>query len=303
MTASAPAASVELTGSRFFNPKLDRAISVLAVVVVLIVAWELYKVIWTALDVTVPVRPDNVTMPHVWDIFWEFTQPARRGGELLIVLLLKASFVTLGEAVVGFLIGATIGFGLGVLFVRSTMAERAFMPYVVASQTVPLLAIAPMVVIWGRELGFPSWLVVAIIASYLTFFPVAINTLRGLRSPAPTASELMLSYAATPHDVLWKLQFPAALPYIFTALKVSATAAVIGALIGELPGSVGTGLGRVLLDYSQRFAVQSPKLYATVIMTCIVGILFVGVITLAEHRAIPSARRIEPDVTSGVQRA
>ncbi len=141
----------------------------------------------------------------------------------------------------------------------------------------------------------PAWLVVSVIASYLTFFPVAINTLRGLRSPAPTAMELMRSYAASPREVLWKLQVPSALPYIFTALKVSATASVIGALIGELPGSVGTGLGRVLLDYSQRFAVQSAKLYATVIMTCVVGIAFVGVITFIEHRVIHATRRLESD--------
>ncbi len=291
MTASAPATTLDTTGRRSFNPHVERVLSFLVVVVVLMAAWELYKLTWTAMGITVPVRPDNVTMPHVWDIFYEFTQPARRGGEVLLVLLLQSSLVTLGEAIVGFLIGATVGFGLGVLFVRSTMAERAFMPYVVASQTVPILAIAPMVVIWGRELGLPSWLVVSVIASYLTFFPVAINTLRGLRSPAATATELMRSYAATPREVLWKLQVPSALPYIFTALKVSATAAVIGALIGELPGSVGSGLGRVLLDFSQRFAVQSPKLYATVLMTCVVGIAFVGVVTLLEHRFIH--RRLE----------
>jgi NitT/TauT family transport system permease protein len=287
------AATVNTAEGRFSGAQLSRALSVFMVVVVLVAAWELYKLIWTALELTVPVRPDNVTMPHVWDIFYEFTQPARRGGELLVVLLLRSSLVTLFEAIVGFAIGATVGFTLGVLFVRSTMAERAFMPYVVASQTVPLLAIAPMIVIWGRELGLPSWLVVAVIASYLTFFPVAINTLRGLRSPEATATELMRSYAATPREVLWKLQVPSALPYIFTALKVSATAAVIGALIGELPGSVGTGLGRVLLDYSQRFAVQSAKLYATVIMTCLVGIAFVGVVTLVEHRVVH--RRLDPE--------
>lgn len=293
MTASAAPAPIERSGRPQTREHVERAVSFLVVVAVLIAAWELYKLAWTAMDITIPVRPDNVTMPHVWDMFAEFAQPARRGGEMLLFLLLKSSLVTLGEAVVGFLLGAAVGFGLGVLFVRSTMAERAFMPYVVASQTVPLLAIAPMVVIWGRELGLPSWLVVSIIASYLTFFPVAINTLRGLRSPEATATELMRSYAATPREVLWKLQVPAALPYIFTALKVSATAAVIGALIGELPGSVGTGLGRVLLDYSQRFAVQSPKLYATVIMTCVVGIAFVGAVTLVERAVVHRHRRPE----------
>lgn len=292
MAVTSPALQQPL--GRLRDGRVTRVLSFLAVIIVLIAAWELYKVVAKALDVIVPVRPDNVTMPHVWDIFGEFFQPARRGGEMLLVLLAKSSLVTLGEAVGGFLMGGAIGFGLGVWFVRSTTAERAFMPYVVASQTVPILAIAPMVVIWGRELGLPAWIAVSVIASYLTFFPVAINTLRGLRSPASTAVELMRSYAAQPRDVLWKLQVPAALPYIFTALKVSATASVIGALIGELPGGVGGGLGRVLLDYSQRFAVQSPKLYATVIMTCVVGIAFVGAVTLIEHRVVHAAHRGEP---------
>ncbi len=191
----------------------------------------------------------------------------------------------------GFVLGGLFGFGLGVLFVRSTLAERAFMPYVVASQTVPILAIAPMVVVWGGRLDIPQWLSVSIIAAYLTFFPVAINTLRGLRSPDPTALELMRSYAASESEVLWKLRLPAALPYIFTALKVSATASVIGAIIGELPASFGDGLGRNLLVFSQQFAVRSAKLYATVIFTALVGIAFVGAVTFAEHRLIDATRR------------
>jgi NitT/TauT family transport system permease protein len=165
------------------------------------------------------------------------------------------------------------------------------MPYVVASQTVPILAIAPMVVVWGGRLDIPQWLSVAVISTYLTFFPVAINTLRGLRSPDPTALELMRSYAATPRDVLWKVQVPASLPYVFTALKVSATASVIGALIGELPAGFQNGLGRALLTFSQQFAVRSAKLYATVLVTALAGILFVGIVTFAEHRLVDATRR------------
>jgi NitT/TauT family transport system permease protein len=177
-----------------------------------------------------------------------------------------------------------------VLFVRSTLAERAFMPYVVASQTVPIIAIAPIVVVWGGRLSVPQWLSVAFISAYLPFFPVAINTLRGLRSPDPTALELMRSYAAKPNDVLWKLQVPAALPYIFTALKVSATASIIGALIGELPAGFQDGLGRVLLTFSRQFAVRSAKLYRTVTITALVGIAFVGLVTYAEHRLVGAMR-------------
>ncbi|MFQ5553886.1 MAG: ABC transporter permease [Acidimicrobiia bacterium] len=273
------------------SPPVRKTLSFLAILFVLASAWELYKVVFRALDLQDPVRPDNVTMPHVWDMIHELFRPAQRQGDLLIVVLVKASFWTLREAVVGFAVGGLFGFGLGVLFVRSTMAERAFMPYVVASQTVPILAIAPMVVVWGGRLDVPRWLSVSIIASYLTFFPVTINTLRGLRSPDPTMLELMRSYAATPNEVLWKVRVPAALPYIFTALKVSATASVIGALIGELPAGFGDGLGRALLTFSQRFAVLSAKLYATVIVTAIAGIVFVGLVTWAEHRLGDATRR------------
>jgi NitT/TauT family transport system permease protein len=270
-----------------------RLISFTAVFLVIILLWEGYKLIWGALGWIEPVRPDDVVMPHVWDMVIELFRPVRRGGSLLILDLVARSLWTLREALVGFLIGALVGFGLGALFVRSRLAERAFMPYVVASQTVPILAIAPMVVVWGGRLEIPHWLSVTVIAAYLTFFPVAINTLRGLRSPDPNALELMRSYAAAPNEVLWKLQFPSALPYIFTALKVSATASVVGSLIGELPAGFQNGLGRALLTFSSQFAVQSKKLYATVIICALVGLLFVSLVDYTERRVVRQARQIE----------
>ncbi|HEU4321140.1 MAG TPA: ABC transporter permease [Acidimicrobiia bacterium] len=269
------------------GPRARQTISVIGVVLALIAVWETYKLIWSSLGWIRPVRPDDVVMPHVWDMVIELFRPVRRGGSLLIVDLFGRSLWTLREAIAGFLVGGLIGFGLGVWFVRSRLAERAFMPYVVASQTVPILAIAPMVVVWGGSVGLSQWMAVSVIAAYLTFFPVAINTLRGLRSPDPNSLELMRSYAAAPNDVLWKLQVPSALPYIFTALKVSATAAVVGALIGELPAGFQHGLGRALLTFSSQFAVQSKKLYATVIVCAAVGILFVGLISFAERRLVP----------------
>jgi NitT/TauT family transport system permease protein len=255
--------------------------------------WEVYKLIWGWLGWIRPVRPDDVVMPHTWDMVLEFFQPVRRGGTLLIFDLATRSIWTIREALLGFAIGALVGFGLGVLFVRSRLAERAFMPYVVASQTVPILAIAPMVVVWGGRINVPQWMSVSVIAAYLTFFPVAINTLRGLRSPDPNAMELMKSYAAEPSQVLWKVQVPAALPYIFTALKVSASASIIGALIGELPAGFQHGLGRALLTFSSQFAVQSTKLYATVIVCALVGILFVNAVALTEAKVVRASGRPE----------
>jgi NitT/TauT family transport system permease protein len=266
-------------------------LSILGILVIFVVLWEGYKLVWTALEWTWPVRPDNRTMPHTWDIVGALFQPAQRNGPSLLWVELKAASLTLREALVGFLIGGIIGFGLGVLFVRSMTAERAFMPYVVASQTVPIIAIAPMVVVWGGRLAVPQWLTVSIIAAYLTFFPVVINTVRGLRSPEPTSMELMRSYASTPKEILWKVQVPSALPYIFTALKVSAAASVIGAIVGELPAGFRGGLGRDLLQFSQQFTAAPQKLFAAVVIAGLAGIFFVGVVTLAEHRFIAAARR------------
>ena len=277
------------------SPRTRKNLSVVGVVLTLILAWELYKLIWSSMGWIRPVRPDDVVMPHVWDMVIELFRPVRRGGNLLILDLSVRSLWTLREAFAGFAVGALIGFGLGVLFVRSRLAERSFMPYVVASQTVPILAIAPMVVVWGGAVGLPQWMAVSVIAAYLTFFPVAINTLRGLRSPDPSSLELMRSYAAKPNAVLWKLQVPSALPYIFTALKVSATAAIVGALIGELPAGFQSGLGRALLTFSQQFAVQSKKLYATVIVCAAVGIFFVGMVSLAEKRFVPHRETLEAE--------
>ena len=231
-------------------------------------------------EVELPVRADDRAMPHVWEILKTIFEPPRRGSDtILLTILVRASLFTLQEAVFGFLFGGCLGFVLGVAFAHSGLLERGLLPYVVASQTVPLLAIAPMVVIW---LG-GSWFSVAVIAAYLTFFPVTINTLQGLRSPEPTAIELMHSYAATPWDILWKLRVPAALPYIFTALKVSATASVVGAIIGELPSGIADGLGRVILNFNQYYATGPEKLWASIIFASLTGMSFFLVISLLEH--------------------
>jgi NitT/TauT family transport system permease protein len=229
--------------------------------------------------VALPVSADDRTMPHLAEIIGTLFEPPRRSGnEILLVILARASLFTLQEAVAGFVLGGILGFVLGVVFAHSSLLERGLLPYVVASQTVPLLAIAPMVVIW---LG-GNWFSVAIIAAYLTFFPVTINTLRGLLSPQPTAVELMRSYAATPWEILWKLRVPAALPYIFTALKVSATASVVGAIIGELPSGIADGLGRSILNFNQYYATGPEKLWASILIASLTGMIFFLVIMITE---------------------
>lgn len=269
-----------------------RVVAFSIILLMCIGAWESYKLLGVALDGTWPFtdiamkpRPDNRSMPHVWDIVGSLFGEARRNGGSLIGAVAVATLYTLREAALGFAVGAFVGFAIGVVFVQTRLIEKAFMPYVVASQTIPIVAIAPMVIVWGNRLGLPQWISVSLLAAFLTFFPVAINTVRGLRSPEATATELFRSYAASRWQRLWKLQVPASLPYLFTAFKISAAASVVGAIVGELSAGMGDGLARALLNFNQVFTADPSKLYATVLVGAAGALVFVGLVTLAERLA------------------
>jgi NitT/TauT family transport system permease protein len=221
----------------------------------------------------------DLSLPHIWSVLGAFIVPAQRSGAPLGQILFGQALFTFREALVGFAVGALLGLGLGVLFVHSRLAERAFVPYVVASQTVPILAISPIIVVATQA----GWASVAIISAYLTFFPVTIAALRGLRAADPRAFELMRSYAASKRSILWKLRLPTSVPYLFASLRVAAAASVIGAIIGELPAGIPDGLGSALLNYNQYYSSGPERLWATIIMCSLVGLGFVGLIRLAEQ--------------------
>ncbi len=232
------------------------------------------------------------TLPHLHDIVSTLFEPSRRNGPLLIDVLLDAALFTAKEAAVGFLLGAAFGFAIAVLLAHFSVLERGFLPYIVASQTIPILAVAPMVVVWVNPklpAGFRDWGAVAVIAAFLTFFPVAINSLRGLRSADPRALELMRSYAGSTWSVLWKVRVPASLPYLFAALKVSATACVVGAIIGELPASIQDGLGGAILNFNQYYASAPTRLWATNLVAAALGILFFLAIAGVEKLVVRKA--------------
>ncbi len=171
------------------------------------------------------------------------------------------------EAFIGFALGALLGIGLATAFVHFRIIERGLVPYVVASQTIPIVALAPLIVyLVGHNVSS-----VVIIATYLSFYPVTIAMLRGLRSPDPRALELMRSYAASRWAVLWKVRFPASLPYLFTALKITATASIVGAIVGEGPGGIQAGLGRAILFFAQQYTVAPEKLWGAILFTALLG--------------------------------
>jgi NitT/TauT family transport system permease protein len=269
-----------------------RTLAVAAVLAALAGLYELYRWIWSSTGWTHPFAVDDTSMPHTWVILHALWQPAQVNQPALGTILFHKSLFTAKEAAVGFALGAVIGFALGVVLVHSRLLQRGFLPYIVASQTIPILAIAPMVVVWVNPKlpgGLQGWGAVAVIAAYLTFFPVAINTLRGLQSADPRALELMRTYAASRWTVLWKLRVPASLPFVFAALKVAATASVVGAIIGELPSGLQSGLGGAILNFNQYYSIEPQELWATNIVAAVLGIVFFAAVVVAEKTVVRRA--------------
>jgi NitT/TauT family transport system permease protein len=283
-------ASIAVERPTTWRPVFGRAAMLAGVFVSLVLLWEAFK--WFGETTGLKIGSFEVndrTFPHSYDIVGQLFEPSRRNGPLLIEVLWDAALFTAKEAAVGFVLGASIGFGLGVLLAHSRLLQRGFLPYIVASQTIPILAIAPMVVVWLGGRGFPDWFSVSVIAAYLTFFPVTINTLRGLTSVEPRALELMRSYAASPLQILWRLRLPTSLPYLFAAFKIAATACVVGAIIGELPASIQDGLGGAILNFNQYYASSPESLWATNLIAAALGIVFFLVVVVVERLVVKRA--------------
>jgi NitT/TauT family transport system permease protein len=251
--------------------------------------WEGYRALWIKTGWTWPFRVDDTAMPHIHAILAQLFKPSRLNGPTLIHVLFDAAVFTAKEAAVGFAIGATVGFLLAVVLVHSKLLERGLLPYIVASQTIPLLAIAPMVVVGLGSKGVTGWVSVSVTAAYLTFFPVTINALRGLQSADARALELMRSYAANRRAILWKVRVPASLPYLFAALKISATASVVGAIISELPSGIQDGLGGAILNFNQYYISEPKNLWATNLVAALLGILFFLAVVVAEKLVVRRA--------------
>jgi NitT/TauT family transport system permease protein len=262
---------------------LRRVGLVVAGIAVFWALWEGYRWFGETVGITWPFTVDATNMPHIHDMLHALTEPLQPGGPPLIQLEWHWALFTAKEAFLGFVIGGLVGFGLAVLLAHSVLLRRGLVPYIVVSQTVPILAVAPMVVVGLGTKGVTPWVSVSVIAAYLTFFPVAMNTLRGLLSPKPRDLELMRSYAADRRSMLWKLRMPASLPFVFSALKISATASVIGAIIGETPASIQDGLGGAIVNFNQYYATGPERLWATNIICAALGFAFFGAVVVVEH--------------------
>jgi len=280
---------------------LRTAVTVAVAVVVLVALWEGYKWVgdqtggtWPGTTVDLPVTSNDITMPHVGDIAGELFDDIRAGRQTMpmTLYLARKAAVTFLEATIGFTLGVVVGMGLAVLMLRWRFAERGLLPWINVSQTVPLIALAPIVVTWARLQGYPDMFGIALISTYLTFFPVAVSGLRGLQSPDVDHVELMRSYAAPWWATLVKLRLPAARAYLFPAFKLAATLSVVGAIVGEISIGTKTGLGRAILDFAQRYAVWPERLYASVIAAAALGLFVFGLVNGVEWLVMRRSRQV-----------
>jgi NitT/TauT family transport system permease protein len=193
--------------------------------------------------------------------------------------LVYHAWITLSATLLGFVMGTVLGILLAVLIVHNRAMDRSLMPWIIASQTIPILAIAPMVVVVLASVGMTGLVPKALISTYLSFFPVVVGMVKGFRSPDTIQLDLMRTYHASQGQTFWKLRFPSALPYLFTSMKVGVAASLVGAIVGELPTGAAGGLGSRLLAgsyYGQTVQIWSALLMAAALSAML--ILAIGIV-------------------------
>jgi NitT/TauT family transport system permease protein len=189
--------------------------------------------------------------------------------------------VTISATVCGFLLGSLLGIALAVGIVHLPVLDRSLLPWIIASQTVPILAIAPMIIVVLGTLGIDGLLPKAVISMYLCFFPVAIGMVKGLRSPETLQLDLMRTYSASPAQLFWKLRWPSATRFLFASLKIAVATSLVGAIVGELPTGAQAGLGARLLSGS--YFGQTVQIWSALAMASLVGVALVALVGVVER--------------------
>jgi len=193
--------------------------------------------------------------------------------------LVYHGWVTLSSTLLGFVLGSALGVLLAVGIVHSRTLDKSLMPWIITSQTIPILAIAPMIIVVLNAVGISGLLPKAIISTYLSFFPVAVGMVKGLRSPDVMHLDLMRTYNASRSQVFWKLRWPAAMPFLFTSMQIAVAISLVGAIVGELPTGAVAGLGARLLAGS--YYGQTVQIWAALVAAALMAAVLVALIGIA----------------------
>jgi NitT/TauT family transport system permease protein len=230
-----------------------------------------------------PVLPaPHQVAVELWRTVAEVAPTSRRS-------LLYHAWVTLSSTLLGFALGSLIGIGLAVLIVHARALQKSLMPWIISSQTIPILAIAPIVIVVLGSIGLKGLLPKALISAYLCFFPVTIGMVKGLGSPEPIQLDLMRTYSASRAQTFWKLRWPASVPFLFTSLKVAVAISLVGAIVAELPTGAQAGLGARLLAGS--YYGQTVQIWAALFMAAMLAAAMVVLTGLAERLTLRAMGR------------
>lgn len=284
------------TGAVEKAPKArDKLVPVLTMTVLIIAIWYLAAILMNA-----PFQRDLDKRSHVTSTYSELVaktlsqpKPTMPAPHQVAETLYKSIFtvkpwsprslvyhawVTLSSTLLGFAMGTVLGIVIAVGIVHVAALERSFLPWIITSQTIPVLAIAPMIIVVLASAGITGIFPKALISTYLSFFPVAVGMVKGLRSPEVLHLDLMRTYNATQWQTFWKLRVPASVPFFFTSIKVAVAASLVGAIVGELPTGAVAGIGSKLLAGS--YYSQTIDVWAALIAGSIVAVLLVTVVDL-----------------------
>jgi NitT/TauT family transport system permease protein len=269
-----------------------RALLVVLGIAAVLGIWEGYKS-WGPTDgvrvfgARILPRTTDASMPHLSTIWHAFGKPEVGGAitfgpsKNVLNSVVDAALHTLRWAAAGFAVGVVVGMLLALLMDRLAVAERALMPYVVLSQTVPLIALAPLVTKWGQGWSFwDRWMSVAVIAAYLAFFPVAVGMVRGLKSPSAVHADYFRCSAAGWWRTLVRLKLPSSVPFLVPALRLAAAGAVVGTIVAEISTGLDGGIGRLILTYSQQATGDPSRVYAAVIGAAALGLVAAAAVTV-----------------------
>ena len=231
------------------------------------ISWNISKLV---LDTMSQERP-KLPAPHqIAEEIWKTTVEKKITSKRSLIY---HSSITLSSTIVGFILGTVLGVVLAISIVENRAMESSLMPWIIASQTIPILAIAPMIIVVLNSLGFSGLLLKALISTYLSFFPIVVGMVKGLRSPDIILVDLMKTYNSSKVDIFFKLRLPASVPFLFTSMKVAIAISLVGAIVGELPTGAVAGLGARLLTgsyYGQTIQIWSALIMASILAATLV---------------------------------
>ncbi len=285
--------------SRSLAKTPSAAVPVLVVCLVLLVVWYVACVPLNAVVAEAKIKAAGGGFAAMLTESWYHTRPVLPAPHQVIGELWRSIFqvapwkpksllfhcaVTLSSTLLGFVLGVVLGIVLSIAIVHSKILSKALMPWIIASQTIPILAIAPMIIVVLGSMGLTGLLPKSLISMYLCFFPVTIGMVKGLTSPDVINLDLMRTYQASAWETLWKLRFPSAMPYLFTSLKVAIAIALTGAIVGELPTGAVAGIGARLLVGS--YNGLTLMIWGALVASSVMAALLVWLVGFAERKIL-----------------